>query len=872
MFSYRTVTVIPRLPGEIKRLRELAYNLYFSWNDCAVDLFRAINRDLWEEVYHNPVQFLLQVNEVDLQRAAANEQFLGQYRRAIDSFDIYMQQQTWYDKHITQCSTAGRKAPEPQSECASNKKKTDGENCLIAYFSAEFGLHESYPTYSGGLGLLAGDHCKAASDLGLPFVGVGLLYKHGYFTQLINREGCQEAHYRYQNFSILPITPALDGSGRDLVVEVDLPGRQVQARVWHMQVGRISIFFLDADLPVNSREDRELTGQLYGGDKETRIGQEILLGIGGVRALRALGLAPTVWHINEGHAAFLLLERLRELVEDKGLSAGTALEALRADTLFTTHTPVPAGHDVFSEEMIDRYFSYLYGRLGVAREQFMQLASDQERSGFNMTMLALKQCGFSNGVSRLHGAVSRSMFHHLYPGVPLEEVPVGQVTNGVHTLTWLAPEMRELFNRYLSREWKRCVFYPPDWEKVSGIPERELWEVHAGLKQKMIILARHHLAQQRVRNQETPDKVNEVESCLDPKALTIGFARRFATYKRAGLLFRDKDRLAALVNNRELPLQFIFAGKAHPADRPGQDLIKLINEISADDRFRGKVIFLENYDINISRYLLQGVDVWLNTPRRPMEASGTSGMKAAVNGVLNCSVLDGWWPEAYNGENGFAVGEDWDFPDDEARDQHDFYALYALLEKVIIPAYYDQTNGVPRKWVKWMKQSIITIAPHFSTERMVQEYAQEYYLRANQRSQTFSADGYRAAGELYELKRFLRDNWHHIQIYSVETGGAESMHPEEKLTVRATVELGPVRREHVCVEMVYGKATRWGLQSIKTMALHEERASGEQGRVVYTGDISLPQGTFGYTVRVRPHSPHFAHHFELPLVCWASSL
>lgn len=592
MFPFRTVTVTPRLPGEIRRLRELAYNLYFSWNNCVVDLFKAINQDLWEEVYHNPVHFLLRVNEADLQRAAASEQFLNQYRQAVDSFDIYMQKKTWYDKYIERAGATGHQVSETPDNSGGDRLNIAGGNSLVAYFSAEFGLHESYPTYSGGLGLLAGDHCKAASDLGLPFVGVGLLYKHGYFTQLINREGRQEAHYHYQNFSKLPITLALDSSGRELVVTVELPGRQVQARIWQIKVGRINILFLDADLPVNSHEDRELTGQLYGGDQETRIGQEILLGMGGVKALRALGLAPTVWHINEGHAAFLQVERLREFVEDKGLPVGVALEALRADSLFTTHTPVPAGHDVFSPEMIDRYFSYLYQRLGLTREQFLQLAYDDARGGFNMTLLALNHCGFCNGVSKLHGAVSRSMFHYLYPNIPLEEVPIGHVTNGVHTLTWLAPEMRKLFNKHLGEEWKDCASsVAPDWHRVDDIPDHELWEVHMELKEKMVHFARRHVAQQRVRNHETLERVKEVENYLRPGVLTIGFARRFATYKRAGLLFRDKYRLASLVNNSERPVQFIFAGKAHPADQPGQDLIEFIYDMAAEDRFRGKIVF-----------------------------------------------------------------------------------------------------------------------------------------------------------------------------------------------------------------------------------------------------------------------------------------
>lgn len=849
MYPFRTISIIPRLPESISRLRELAYNLWFSWNHSAIELFRSINPDLWEEVYHNPVQFLLRVKEEELKEAAENRQFIDHYREVINSFDRYMFGETWYDKH-----------------------KPDGVNHVIAYFSAEFGVHESHPTYSGGLGLLAGDHCKAASDLGLPLVGVGLLYKHGYFTQRINREGQQEAYYPFQNFSEMPITPVLDSNGRDLVVDVKLPGRRVYARVWRMLVGRVSIYFLDADLTANRHEDRELTGQLYGGDRETRISQEILLGRIGIRALRAMNIHPTVWHINEGHAAFLLVERLRELIEDQGLSWGPALEAVRADTIFTTHTPVPAGHDVFTLEMVDRYYSHLYERMNITREQFLELGHDRARDGFNMTLLALKHTGFSNGVSRQHGEVSRALFHQLYEGVPEEEVPIGHVTNGVHTLTWLAPEMRNLFNNYLDQGWESNISDPGIWEQVDNIPDREIWEVHTKLKENMLHFARNRLKEQRMRNQETIDRVNEVETYLRPDVLTIGFARRFATYKRAGLLFRDKEQLDALVNDPKYPVQFIFAGKAHPADEAGRELIKLINDTAEEERFRGKIIFLENYDINVSRYLLQGVDVWLNTPRRPLEASGTSGMKAAVNGVLNCSVLDGWWPEAYNGKNGFAIGADWSFPDDEAQDRYDFNSLYAVFKQVIIPIYYNQAAKVPRKWICLIKESIKTIAPYFSTERMVKEYTEKYYLPAIKRNLIFTADGYRVSKELYELKQFLRDNWHHVKIINVETNGSKTMHLGEMLTVRVTIRLRPLSQHNVRVEIAYGEKCQGGLCRIRTVPLQiEDDFNGSNGDCVFTGSVILPQGTFGYTVRARPYSPYFAHDFELPLVCWAPS-
>lgn len=847
MYSFRTVSVVPSLPEPIKRLRQLAYNLWFSWNDSATGLFSFINAELWEDVYHNPVKFLQRVSEKELRAAANNEQFLEQYQEVMASFDKYMKRESWYDKQ--------------QDDKSGNQ--------LIAYFSAEFGIHESYPTYSGGLGLLAGDHCKTASDLGLPFLGVGLLYKNGYFTQRINRQGQQEVQYPYNNFNEMPITPVLDANGRELLVAVELPGRQVYVRVWSKEVGRIKILFLDANITANRHEDRDLTGQLYGGDQQTRISQEILLGIGGVRALRAMSIQPTVWHINEGHASFLLLERLRELVEDQGLALGTALEVLRADTLFTTHTPVPAGHDIFDLSMVDNYFSHFYKRLGMSREQFMAFANDPERKGFNMTLLALGICGFCNGVSRLHGQVSRSMFGHLYKGVPDEEVPIDYVTNGVHTLTWLAPGMRKLFDKYLKRGWENQLSDQSVWNPVENIPDRELWEAHVSLKEKVRRFVRFRLKEQRLRNQETVDRVKEVGSCLRADVLTIGFARRFATYKRANLLFKDKERLDALVNNPKKPVQFIFAGKAHPADKPGQELIKMVNEVSEEDRFRGKIIFIEDYDINVSRYLLQGVDIWLNTPRPPMEASGTSGMKASLNGVLHCSVLDGWWPEGYNGCNGFAIGAERDFSDEESRDQYDFNSLYTLLEEIIIPAYYDQETVVPSKWVRMMKNAIKSITPFFSTERMVLEYANKYYLPAMKRNEQFCADNYRLSREICELKQFLRDNWHNVKINKVVTSVTENIHPGEQISLRVAVELGPIPQENVIVEIVFGKVYELGLRNIEKYPLEISNSAQGLGKYEYAGSVILPQGTFGYTVRVRPYSPHFANHFELPLICWA---
>ncbi|MEW6276951.1 MAG: alpha-glucan family phosphorylase, partial [Bacillota bacterium] len=595
MFFYRTVSVIPKLPEKIARLHELAYNLWFSWNPSACALYKKINENLWEETGHNPVKFLLHVRQEELDRASRDEHYLALYNLVMNKFDDYMQAPSWF---------------------AQNYPEFAGKT--IAYFSAEFGVHESHPTYSGGLGLLAGDHFKSASDLGLPLVGVGLLYKSGYFTQRINREGWQEAFYPYLNFYEIPVTPVTYPGGSEMIIQVDLPGRPVFLKIWQMRVGRVNIYFLDADNAHNKPEDRLLTGQLYGGNQETRIAQEILLGMGGVKALRALGINPQVWHINEGHAAFLLIERLHELVK-AGLPLETAVQAIKPNTLFTTHTPVPAGHDVFGAELMEKYFGHLYEPLGIERETLLNLGWDDRRKGFNMTLLAFRLAGFCNGVSRIHGRVTQEMFQYLYGPVPLEEVPVTSITNGIHVESWLAGEIRELFDLYLGKNWHREITKKDLWAKVDSIPDEELWNVRASLKEKLLQAARENIKKQRLRNQEPARRLHEVQNYLQPGAFTIGFARRFATYKRATLILKDRERLAKLLTNPEYPVQIIFAGKAHPADRAGQELIKQIYDLSNEEPFRGRIVFLEDYDINLARCLLQGVDLWLNNPRQPME-------------------------------------------------------------------------------------------------------------------------------------------------------------------------------------------------------------------------------------------------------------
>ncbi len=732
-------------------------------------------------------------------------------------------------------------------------------------------MHESHPIYSGGLGLLAGDHMKSASDLGLPFVGVGLLYRNGYFSQVINREGKQEAYYPYHNFNDRPIKPVLDADGNEIIVKVEFPGRDVFVKVWKAKVGRVNLFMLDANIPFNKFEDRCITGQLYGGDRDTRISQEILLGIGGVRALRCMGINPSAWHINEGHAAFLVIERLREFVAGKGLPFSIAVELVKGSTLFTTHTPVAAGHDLFPAEMVCRYFGHMFEALGIDEDTFLDLGWDTKKNMFNMTLLAIRHSGYCNGVSKIHGKVSRALFSDLYPKIPLEEIPITHVTNGIHTSTWLAREIKDLYNIYLGTDWQDRITDRNLWQNHFNLSDNLLWVAHQSLKEKMIIYARKILTRQRIRNQESRQSIREVENYLNPDVLTIGFARRFAGYKRAGLLFRDKERLNKLVNNPEQPVQFIFAGKAHPADKEGQELIKLIFEISKEEAFKGKIIFLEGYGIDMARYLLQGVDVWLNTPRYPMEASGTSGQKAAINGVINLSVLDGWWPEAYNGRNGYAIGKGLYPSNEEIQDRDDYFSLVSLLEERLIPAYYNREYGFPRKWVQMMKNSIQTITPVFSTDSMVKDYCIRFYVPLIMKNDQLEKNDFNLAHELSEYKSNLIKNWCQIRIKNVESSAKKDIYLGEAIRLRAEIQLGTVLPGDVIVEAAYGCVSEDGLCNIKTIPMSLEETVAE-GSYIYSCQVVLPQGTYGYTIRVRPGHPGLIQKFDPPLVVWADSL
>jgi len=679
--------------------------MWWSWHPEAQELFVDVDPALWELVYHNPIRFLNEVRQASLLAAADDHEYTARYDAVMANFDEYMAaRSTWF------------KEEHPDLEGP------------VAYFSFEFGLHESLPIYSGGLGILAGDHVKGASDLDVPMVFVGYLYPQGYFKQEINADGWQEAIYNKLDFDDEAVMPAQTPDGREVVVEVQLPERVIYAKVYRIQVGRVPLFMLDTDIHPNAPADRQLSSRLYGGDQEMRLAQELVLGVGGIRALRALGIDPQGYHMNEGHAAFLLLELARERVE-KGEPFAQALTDVAEKTIFTTHTPVAAGNDAFSFDLMDKYFGLYYPQLGVSREEFLNLAREGHPWGpaFSMTALALKGSDYRNGVSKLHGRVSRNMWHWLWPNRSVEDVPITSITNGVHTGTWLAPELFEFYTKYLGADWYDKLDDPATWQPLYDAPDDKIWEVHALLKRQLVDFARERMAEWNKRTGGQPPE----SAILDPDALTLGFARRFATYKRATLLFTDTDRLLRIMNEAGRPVQFLFAGKAHPNDEPGKHLIQQVNQAAHHAGLEGKIIFLEEYDMNVARYLVHGVDVWLNNPRRPYEASGTSGMKASLNGVPNLSVLDGWWAEGYNGKNGWAIGEGQEYGNPDEQDWHDVVSLYTLLENEVVPRYYERDKkGVPVAWVNTMKEAIVSCAPRFSMRRQVKEYTEQFYVPA----------------------------------------------------------------------------------------------------------------------------------------------
>ena len=851
MRNIQTYHVIPNLPAQLEPLREIVFNLWWTWEPSARRLFRHLDPELWHVTNHNPLRMLQLSRQARLVEVAKDETFLRDLAEVYSAFQKYLARQDTYGK-----KGAGRAFKKP-----------------IAYFSAEFGFHESIPNYSGGLGILAGDHCKSASDLDLNFVAVGLLYRHGYFKQQINKDGWQEAVSLNQNFNHLPIREVL-AEDKILLVAVPLLGREIFAKIWRLHVGRIDLYLLDTYIPENGPEDRLITAELYGGDLEMRMRQEIVLGVGGVKALNALGLQPEVFHMNEGHSAFLSLERIRLHVTQGNLDFYSALQLVASANVFTTHTPVPAGNDAFPREMMVRYFDELATQLKISFDElfhFGQTTTDPVTS-FSMTILALRTSRHANGVSKLHGEVSQSLWKDVWAKMPTHEVPITSITNGIHTKTWMAPEFSALYTKYLG-DWEEHLTEPDFWRGVMDIPDAELWETHQRLKLRLVNFVRDRVRARRERLNESPEAIRAVHSILDPEILTIGFARRFATYKRGALLFTDPERLQRLLNDSARPVQFIFAGKSHPRDEGGKALIREVYELTRQSGFHNRIVFVEDYDTYIARRLVQGVDLWLNNPLRPLEASGTSGMKLPPNGGLNLSVLDGWWRESYNGRNGWAIGSEIQEGAIDFQNEVDASSLYQLLENQIIPLYYAKPDGkLPLAWLQLMRESIRSVTPTFNTHRMVKEYAERLYLPAAKAHMEFSRDNYRAAIELSHWKARMRKDWPQVRISDIQIANADRQNIQvgEALHLSARVHLGAVDPSHVRVEAYHGEAENDSLRNAAATVLTEKERFGQDGDYLYEGSIPASEsGTYGFSVRVVPTYPHLLQGHELRLIAWS---
>lgn len=852
MYVFNKITVNPQLPKRIGKLSEIANNLWWSWNTEFLRLFKIIDRDLWETCEKNPVKFLKRVSQDRLEAVVENTDFLREYDRLAKEFDDYItSKNTWFSN----------KYPE-------NKKD------LIAYFSAEYGLDQTIPIYSGGLGILSGDHLKSASDLGIPLVAVGLLYKNGYFHQKINGNGEQETEYNNIELSNLPINPVKDENGEELKIYVKFEKRKVYLKVWQINVGRIKLYLLDSDIDENTPKDREVTLHLYGGDQEMRIKQEIILGMGGTNLLtRALGLNPTVYHMNEGHSAFLILELIKNIIKEKKVSFEVAKDIASSKTVFTTHTPVPAGNDIFPIGLVEKYFKEFWPRLGLDREEFLKLGMKpctELEPGFNMGIFALKVAGKKNGVSKLHGAVSRELFGDVWPEIAANESPITYVTNGIHTCSWLAPSLKELYNKYLIPYWQDNIYKDEVWENINNIPNQELWGIHQKRKQKLFDIVKENTTNRLRKSGYSYEEINEITSKLNPNALTIGFARRFATYKRATLIFKDLERITQILNNADRPVQLIFAGKAHPADKEGQDLIKRIHEISMMPQFKGKIFLLENYNIAMSRYLVSGVDVWLNNPRRPMEASGTSGQKASVNGVINFSVLDGWWAEGYNQENGWTIGTNAEFTSYEEQDIADSQSMYRTLEEKIIPTYYEKDeNGISEKWMKIMKNSITSTGGKYSTSRMLVDYTNKLYIPLCNLTKKYYENIDNVA-EFNLWKKNLYTNWKDIKITQKNNLNNITMDAGNNIDVKCEVQLPNVDVSNVMAQCYYGKILDNGIvENVSIIPMKLSSKNEENKTYEYTAKIELKTGgNYGYTFRVMPKHEMLLDSENLNLVKW----
>ena len=852
MQPIRTFNVSPSLPASLQPLRQLAYNLYWDWNTEIKELFRRLDRDLWETTRHNPVALLARVSQARLQEVAADDGFLAHMERAVGELNTYLNDRTWY-KH--------------------QRTNRAGKECF-AYFCAEFGLVDCLPIYSGGLGVLAGDHLKSASDLGLPLVAVGLLYQKGYFAQYLNAEGWQQERYPVNDFHNIPVQLERKADGTELRVAVEYPGRMVYARVWRVQVGVVSLYLLDTNIEPNSSYDQDITDALYGGDLDTRIHQEIMLGIGGFRALEALGHKPSVYHMNEGHSGFLILEHIKVLMQRDKLSFLEAKQVAHSSQIFTTHTPVSAGFDLFPPDKTMYYVGHYASVYGLGKDEFMGLGRENTgdlESPFSMAALAMKTSSFVNGVAKLHGVVSREMFQNMWKDVPIDEVPITSITNGVHARSCVAKSVQELYDRYLGPEWSEKSIEDPIWNKIDSIPDEELWRNHEHSRSEMVVYVRDRIVSHLKERGANLAEINHAQEALDPGVLTIGFARRFATYKRATLFLRNLDRIKEIMaGTKGRKVQFVIAGKAHPKDIPGKALIRDIVHFT---RTKGmnSVVFVPDYDIYVSRVMVAGCDIWLNTPRRPHEASGTSGMKAAMNGLPNLSILDGWWDEADYVRTGWPIDNREVYSDEEYQDEVESNSFYDLLEQEIVPLFYDRDKeGLPRKWIAKMKDAIRLNCPTFNTARMLRDYANKGYFPASDRNGVVTDNSYQAGKDLAHWKAKMFQQWAHLKIHSVDVSAPEDINVNQPIAVKSLISLGSLEPHDIQVELYKGAIDTNGKITDADTAVMTYQGKDSGGNSLYTTEIAYSaSGLQGLSLRVLPHNPHLSNPYELGLIQWA---
>lgn len=847
----RVFNVVPSLPEKLRPLAAIAKNLWFTWHPEAVSLFHRLDRKLYAKTRHNPVAMLGAISQERLEQVLEDEGFLAQMHRVHDLLETYLASTKQYDHNI--------EAPLPST---------------VVYISTEFGLADCLPVYSGGLGILSGDHLKSASDLNLPLVGIGLAYQHGYFSQYLNADGWQQERNPANDFHNMPVELLRDGEDRALTLRLDMEGRPLLAHVWKVRVGRVPLYMLDTNLRENPEAFREITAQLYGGDRETRLRQEYVLGLGAVALVEALDLQPGAYHLNEGHSAFALLERIRRFMVQDGLSFDEARELVVATTVFTTHTPVPAGNEVFDPRLVARYFGDMASDLGITVPYLLGLGRkdpSDESEPFGMTVFALKLSAYANGVAKLHADVARRMWVDVWHDIHERDVPIRAVTNGIHTPSWISAEMATLFDRYLGPRWHEDPDNDRVWARVDDIPDSELWRTHERRRERLVSFVRSSLSASLRKRGASTRAIEEAGEVLNPEALTIGFARRFATYKRGNLFMSDPERFARLLKNPERPVQLIVAGKAHPKDDTAKELIRNIVQYMRDYELRQHIVFLEDYDINVGRYMVQGCDVWLNTPRRPHEACGTSGMKAVANGCLHMSVLDGWWDEAYRGDNGFAIGLGEEYEDEAHQDKVESATLYKLLEDRVVPLFYDRSKGfLPREWIQMMKRSMGEHALVFNTHRMLEEYTQQAYGPATRNWDRLRADGFAGARELAAWRHDLAEAWDEIEVLSLRSDGGKTLGVGQHLSVEARIDLGSLTPSDLAVDLYYGPMNSSGeLERADTirMTLIEP---AEKGPCLFRGEIPAARtGRFGYKLRLVPRHPLLARPESLDTILWA---